>query len=211
VGVESHDHCWKTVPALSSSPIGAALEQLDLPACDRALLAGQCPSLLEYLQQVPDPRDPRGVRHSLTSLLLAAVAAVLAGAQSLAAVGEWVADAPPQVLAALGIRHDPLARRFEPPDEATIRRVLEAVDADTFDGTVGAWLAGRLAARDQWPGHGHRERRALAVDGKSVRGTRHASGDGQAVHLLAVADQQASDVLARVVHPHAVRGLGWPA
>ena len=169
----------------------------DLPAGDRALLAGQCPSLLEYLQQVPDPRDPRGVRHSLTSLLLAAVAAVLAGAQSLAAVGEWVADAPPQVLAALGIRHDPLARRFEPPDEATIRRVLEAVDADTLGAAVGAWLAGRLAARDQWPGHGHRERRALAVDGKSVRGTRHASGDGQAVHLLAVADQQASAVLAQ--------------
>jgi hypothetical protein len=70
VGVESNDHCWKTVPALSSSPISAALEQLDLPAGDRALLAGQCPSLLEYLQQVPDPRDPRGVRHSLTSLLL---------------------------------------------------------------------------------------------------------------------------------------------
>ena len=92
------------MPALSSSPISAALEQPGLPAGDRALLAGQCPSLLEYLQQVPDPRDPRGVRHSLTSLLLAAVAAVLAGAQSLAAVGEWVADAPPQVLAALGMQ-----------------------------------------------------------------------------------------------------------
>ena len=45
----------------------------------------------------------------LTSLLLAAVAAVLAGARSFAAVGEWVADAPPQVLASLGIRRDPLA------------------------------------------------------------------------------------------------------
>jgi DDE_Tnp_1-associated len=123
---------------LSSFPISAALGQLDLPAGDRALLAGQCPSLLEYLRQVPDPRDPRGVRHSLTSLLLAAVAAVLAGAQSLAAVGEWVADAPPQVLAALGVRHDPLARRFEPPDQATIRGVLEAVDADTFGAAVGA-------------------------------------------------------------------------
>ena len=74
----------------------------DLPAGDRALLAGQCPGLLEYLARVPDPRDPRGVRHTLTSLLLAAVAAVLAGARSFTAVGEWVADAPPQVLAALG-------------------------------------------------------------------------------------------------------------
>jgi predicted transposase YbfD/YdcC len=195
VGVESHDHCWKTVPALSSSFISAALEQLrDLPAGDRALLAGECPSLPECLQRVPDPRDPRGVRHTLTSLLLAAVAAVLAGAQSLTAVGEWVADAPPQVLAALGIRHDPLTGRFQPPAEATIRRTLEAVDAAALDKAVGSWLANRLAAGARQPGRG---RRALAVDGKAVRGTRHASSDGQAVHLLAACDQQASAVLAQ--------------
>jgi hypothetical protein len=101
VGVEAYDHCWKTVPALSSSPISSALEQLrDLPVGDRALPAGVCPSLTECLQGAPDSRDPRGVRHTLTSLLLATVAAMLAGAQPLAAVGEWVADAPPQVLAA---------------------------------------------------------------------------------------------------------------
>ena len=89
------------MPALSFSLINPVLEQLqDLPACDGALLAGECPSLLECLERVPDPRDPRGVRHTLTSLLLAAV---LAGARSFTAVGEWVADAPPQVLASLGI------------------------------------------------------------------------------------------------------------
>ena len=186
------------MPALSLSLISAALEQLrDLPAGDRASLAGQCPSLAECLQQVPDPRDRRGVRHTLTSLLLAAVAAVLAGARSFTAVGEWVADAPPQVLAALGIRRDLLAGRFEPPDEATIRRVLEAVDADALDAAVGSWLAARLRGADPGSGHGRRARRALAVDGKAVRGTRHASSDGQAAHLLAVADQQASVVLGQ--------------
>jgi hypothetical protein len=56
------------------------------------------------------------VRHTLTSLLVAAVAAVLAGARSFTAVGEWVSDAPPQVLATVGIRRDPLADRFEPPE-----------------------------------------------------------------------------------------------
>ena len=58
-----------------------------------AALAGQCRSLAEYLGQVPDPRDRRGVRHTLTSLLLAAIAAVLAGARSLTAVGEWALPA----------------------------------------------------------------------------------------------------------------------
>ena len=186
------------MPALPSSPINAALEQLSgLPADDRAQLSGQCPGLAEYLARVPDPRDPRGVRHSLTSLLLVTVAAVLAGARSFTAVGEWVADAPPQVLAVLGVRRDPLTRRFEPPDEATIRRVLEAADAEALDAAVGSWLDARLRAASPAAGPGPRSRRAVAVDGKAVRGTRHASSDGQAVHLLAALDQQARAVLGQ--------------
>jgi predicted transposase YbfD/YdcC len=187
------------VPAVSSSLISPALEKLgDLPGGDRELLAGHCPGLAEYLARVPDPRDPRGVRHPLTSLLLAAVAAVLAGARSFTAIGEWAADAPPRVLAALGVRYDPLARRFRPPDEATIRRVLEAVDAAALEAAVGSWLAARLQAGRPPPSWaGPRQRRAVAVDGKAVRGTRHASSDGQARHLLAAADQQAGAVLAQ--------------
>ena len=101
------------------------------------------------------------MRHTLTSLLLAAVAA---GARSFTAIGEWAADAPPRVLVALGVRYDPLARRFQPPDEATFRRVLEAVDAGALEAAVGLWLAARLqAARPRGPGR--RERPAVAVDG----------------------------------------------
>jgi predicted transposase YbfD/YdcC len=186
------------VPAVSSSLISSALEKLgDLPAGDRALLAGHCPSLAGHLASVPDPRDPRGVRHALTSLLLAAVAAVLAGARSFTAVGEWAADAPPRVLAALGVRYDPLAGCFQPPDEATSRRVLEALDAAALEAAVGSWLAARRQAGRLPPDPGRRERRAVAVDGKAVRGTWHASGDGQARHLLAAADQQAGAVLAQ--------------
>ena len=185
------------MPASSSCLISSALEQVaGVPADERDLLTPGCPSLAELLAQVPDPRHPRGVRHSLTSLLLAAVAAVLAGARSFAAIGEWVADAPPLVLAGLGVRRDPLTGRFEPPDEATVRRVLERADAGALDAAVGSWLAARLAAgQPRVPARGRQ--RALAVDGKSLRGTRHASADGQAAHLLAVCDQQASAVLGQ--------------
>ena len=186
------------MPVLSSSPIGAALEQLSgLPDGDRALLSGQCPDLAVYLARVPDPAGSARRRHSLTLLLMAGVAAVLAGARSFAAVGEWVADAPPQVLAALGIRHGPLTRQCEPPDEATIGRVLEAADADALDAAAGSWLEARLRAADRAAGHDQRPRRAVAVDGKAVRGTRHASGDGQPVHLLAAVDQHAGAVLGQ--------------
>ena len=147
---------------------------------------------------MPDPRDPRGVRHSLCSLLAAAIAAVLAGSRSFTAIGEWIADAPPSVLASLGIRRDPLTRQFEPPDEATIRRVLEAVDAEALDEAAGAWVSAQVNATQARTRPGARWRAALAVDGKAVRGTRHASAGGQAVHLMTVLDHQASAVLGQV-------------
>ncbi|WP_449344049.1 transposase family protein [Streptomyces malaysiensis] len=57
--------------------------------------------MLERLAQVPDPRDPRGVRHPLVTLLALTARAVLAGARPLLAVSEWVADAPPALLGPL--------------------------------------------------------------------------------------------------------------
>ena len=175
---------------MSSSLTSLGLERIEgLPPGERARLGGECPGLAAWLARVPDRRKRRGTRHDLVSLLLASVAAVLAGARSFSAIAEWVEDAPPAVLAALGVRYDPLAGVYAPPAERTIRRVLESVDADALDTAIGTWLAGRLP-----PAQG---RRALAVDGKALRGTRHASADGQAAHLLAVADQQASVVLAQ--------------
>jgi hypothetical protein len=92
------------VPACSSSPIPAVARRLAAPA---VLAPDQCRSLLGYLAQVADPRDRRGRRHPLVGVLGVAVCAVLAGASSLAAIGEWASDAPGQVLASLGIRRDP--------------------------------------------------------------------------------------------------------
>ena len=189
----------KTVPALSSSPVSAALEQLSrLPASDHALLPGQCPGLAEYLERVPDRRNRRGVRHSLTSLLMAAVAAVLAGATSFTAVGEWAADAPPQALAALGVRCDPLTpagscRRMRPPSAACWKRPTRTRWM-LLSGP--GWMRGcRLPARPQDTRGA--PRRAVAVDGKAVRGTHHASADGQPAYLQAALDQRCGVVPGR--------------
>jgi membrane protein DedA with SNARE-associated domain len=45
------------------------------------------------LAEVPDPRDPRGVRHALPAVIAMAIAAVLAGSKSFYAIGQWIADA----------------------------------------------------------------------------------------------------------------------
>jgi hypothetical protein len=128
---------------------------------------GECPGLLERLAMLPDPRARRGRRHTLASVLAVSAAAVAAGARSVTAIAEWAAGAPWPVLAALGVRRDPLTRRCQVPGEATIRRVLARVDGDRFDRAVGAWLADRLRPP------GPRRRRALAVDGKRLCGSAH--------------------------------------
>ena len=153
------------MPTCSSSPIPAAAKRLESPL---ALAPDQCRSLLDDLAQLADPRCRRGRRHALTTVLAVAVAAVLAGARSLAAIGEWAADAPDQVLAALGVRRDPLRRVWRPPSEATVRRVLARVDPDALDLAIGRWLA------DQQPPQATTRpppawRQAVAVDGKTLR------------------------------------------
>jgi hypothetical protein len=117
------------VPAPTSSRIPAAAQR---PGAPVALAPDQCRSLLDDLAQITDPRRRRGRRHALGAVLAVAVAAVLAGARSLAAIGEWAADAPGPVLAALGVRRDPLRRVWRPPGEATVRRVLARVDPDAL-------------------------------------------------------------------------------
>ncbi|MFE5082090.1 transposase family protein [Streptomyces mirabilis] len=68
----------------------------------------EVPGLLERLAEVPDPCNPRGVRHRLTVVLALTACAVLAGAASPLAVGDWIADAPTYTLQQVGAHTDPL-------------------------------------------------------------------------------------------------------
>jgi predicted transposase YbfD/YdcC len=181
------------VPASPLSPLPAAVQRLDGPA---ALAPDQCRDLLDYLAQIADPRHRRGRRHALVAVLAVAVCAVLAGARSLVAIGEWASDAPCQVLASLGVRRHPLTGAWQPPGEATVRRVLARIDADALDRAIGAWLAAQQppAASPSPPSPGP-PRRAVAVDGKTLRGSGH--HDRSPVHLLAVMDHSSSAVLTQ--------------
>jgi predicted transposase YbfD/YdcC len=146
------------------------------------------PELRTVLAQVSDPRKPRSVRHGLVVVLTTAMCAVAVGARSFVAIAEWVADLPTTVAEHLGT-----AARC--PSEATIRRLVQDVDADRFDAAIGEFVQQRCAALAP-PGR----RRALAIDGKTVRGSRSTGPDGEqpARHLLAVIDQHTRVVLGQV-------------
>jgi predicted transposase YbfD/YdcC len=137
--------------------------------------------LLDLLAQVPDPRKKRGVRHSHSGLLAVGVAAVVAGSRSFAAVGQWAADAGPDVLAALGADRGPA-------DESTYRRAFALVSADTLDQVLGAWLFTRTVRAAG--------RLVIAVDGKAVRGAK--GKGGKAPHLVAALAHGIGAVLGQV-------------
>jgi predicted transposase YbfD/YdcC len=182
------------VPASLSSPvarIAAHRAPVGDPVSERSAGLWAC------LAALPDPRDRRGLRHGLAGLLAVAVCAVLAGARSFTAIGEWAADAPPDVLAALGIHADPWTGIVRAPHEATVRRVLTTIDGDALDTAIGTWLqstrtppnpaAAPTAAVTPW--------QAVAVDGKTLRGS---GPPGAQVHLLAAVDHATGAVLGQV-------------
>lgn len=87
----------------------------------------------------------------MSTIVAVALCAVLAGARSFTAIGEWAANASAQVLVALGAS-------VCPPSESCVRRTLQNLDGDKLDAVLGQWALDRTGR----PG----VRRAVAVDGK---------------------------------------------
>ena len=114
--------------------------------------------LVRKLAALADPRSRRGRRHSLASVVLCALAAMVAGARCLRAIGQWADAAPQHTLVRLGCRITcPALGARTAPSPATIRRVRLALAPEALQ--------------------------VVAVDGKTLRGS--ATSTDPAVHLLA--------------------------
>jgi predicted transposase YbfD/YdcC len=152
-------------------------------------------SMLEVFAAAPDPRDKRGVRHKLPTILTLCAAAALSGCKSVVEVTDWVAGADQQVLAAADARMDRGGRRV-PPCADTIERVLAALDAQGLDDQMGAFTGAQAGlAPVGAPIAGPALRPALAADGKAMRGA--VGEDGQIPYLLAAATHQDCSVVAQ--------------
>ncbi|MBV6760555.1 ISAs1 family transposase [Rhodococcus opacus] len=163
-----------------SSPIEILARHFDVGT---ALPEGAERTLLEVLESVPDPRDRRGVRHGFAGILVIGICAVAAGARSFAAIAEWAADTARERLRELGIGV---------PDASTIRRALSRTTGEEFDEITGTWLAvcvHAFSAPDS-------RRRAVAVEGKTLRGAR--SGGDRAPGLMGCIDHTVGVVIGQV-------------
>jgi len=146
------------------------------------------PLLLDYLRQVPDPRDPRGLRHPLPALLLLTVVAILAGRTHNLGISEWGRGSAPALQQALG---------FAPaktPAPSTFHEVFRRLDWTAFSQQLREWavaLGHFLDPDGQSP---------LACDGKAVRGSARAGAE--VAHLLSVFCSELGITLDLAPVPH---------
>ncbi len=166
------------------------------PALDMNTLDIDGPAgLLAVLGQVPEHRKARGIRHQLPALLAVATAAVLSGADSTAAIAQYARALTQPALATLGIRRNKRTATLVAPAYQTLRRAIRSVDAHTLDTAVTRWLhaqvnTGRLST-------GQLTRLIIALDGKTVRGAKDATGNQ--LHLFAALVHGEATVIAQ--HP----------
>src|SRR5579859_4045816 len=94
-------------------------------------------SLLAVLAEVPDPRDPRGIRHPLSAILGLAVVAMLSGCKSYQAIAQFGRDKGFALAHVLGFR------RGKTPTKATYSILFRRPDVAAFEAAVSRWVAGR--------------------------------------------------------------------
>ena len=145
----------------------------------------QAADLINRLRAIPDPRMARGIRHKKISVVAIAICAIMCNALSFKAIAEWGRRCSQKMLKRLWCRYNRKTARFVPPSEPTIRRFLQSVDAEAVEEALGDWF--------QKLTNGPLEGKAVAVDGKTLKGARQENG--RKVHLLSAFLHQQGIVL----------------
>ena len=138
--------------------------------------------LVQVLRNVTGPRDRRGVRHSLFTVLSLAVTGALAGCRSLTTIWKHTTDLTAADLRSLGVEAGQAL-----PSESTIRQVLQDLDPADVDAHLRSWLCTRTGTIEG--------RTVIAVDGKTMRGAR--TNENPAPHLLSAPNHTTGTVLTQ--------------
>lgn len=135
-----------------------------------ALRAACGGSIRDCFAAMAEPRDPRGLRHSLPCVLTLVVMAMLHGKTKLAGITEWIRHAGHEDLAAAGARTGGDGFLVA-PSPRTVTRLLGMPGAQALSGAVSCYLAAAVPAEPPaYPAAGPVLLPQVACDGKEVRG-----------------------------------------
>jgi predicted transposase YbfD/YdcC len=140
----------------------------------------------DCFEGLPEPRDPRGLRHPLPAVLTLTVLAMLHGKTRLAAITAWIRHAGQEALELAGCRHRGRDGLLVAPSPKTVTRCLGLAGAKALAGAVSRYLAAGIPAQaPAGPADGPALRPQVACDGKAARGALR--GDGTPLFLLSAA------------------------
>jgi len=155
------------------------------------LTTSQSRSLLEAFEKLPDPRRYGGKRHRrVASIVAIAATAMIAGNNTLLAIGEFAQSLSQPHLRALGASRARRSPERVAPSESTIRRTLQRLDPDQLDAVITEWLRSHLEDR-------HLE--VVAVDGKCARTA--SKINGESLTLFSALDCQTRQVCRQIQIP----------
>src|SRR5215831_14402106 len=155
------------------------------PSLRWTLMIAQPQPLIEVFAEIPDFRRCRGKRHPLPAILSLACCAILCGYRSYSAIAEWGRNYGAGMAHALGFTHNT-------PCAATLHTVFRHVDRDVVEAKLGAWAEGIVISTPAAPAA---DQAALALDGKTLRGSRKQGAPG--VHLLSALSHHLGLTLAQ--------------
>jgi hypothetical protein len=169
---------------LSSVPAHPALPRLEVKMM--TLTDNDARALFARLQGMPDARARRGRRHQQHSLVAIILCAVISGAQGSTAIGEWVKRLPTAMLRRLRCRRADDGS-YDRPSEPTIRRMLQHIDIEQLERQLGDWL--QTQGDPDEP---------IALDGKTLRGTRSADQSRSPRQLVSAFGHHSNTVVNQV-------------
>ena len=147
--------------------------------------AARAGSLLECLQQVPDPRGAHGRRHSFPAMLATIICAVLCGARGYEAIAQWIHAQEKSIWYLLGY-----FRR--PPTGGAYRYLMSKIDSELLEQALREWIAEQTEIDDD-------ELNSLAIDGKTLCST--LAEHGRSIQLLSLFDNHTGCVLSQMQVP----------
>jgi len=147
-------------------------------------------SLLEALASVPDPRSPQGRIHPLPAILALTVLAMLRGCRGPVAIAQFGRDYGPPLAHALGFR------RGLTPAASCLSELYRRLDAVAFEAALARWIRSRPQPAAVAPEPNGTDPEPMALDGKTLRGSRDGTLPGQ--HLVAAYAPLVEAVLVQV-------------
>lgn len=134
-------------------------------------------TLVEHLSKVQDPRTGYYIAHPIEEILVMAVCAIFAGAESFVEIVEWAETKQAWLRNFLPMRNGI-------PSHDTVNRLFRLLDPAQFEEAFRSWTQGLLGSFHQ-----------VAIDGKCMRGTQGV--DQRPVHMVSAFATDAGLALAQ--------------